>query len=99
MSTWYERHDSISNGKSAAEMSLGDILGQMDVVSYLILLVSLAGAVVIGCWCGLLLAELRPNRPGIEALGVIPGVISAVLIWTALFRLRHSLRNGKRGSE
>src|SRR5678815_929137 len=83
------------DGKSAAEISLGEIFGAMDSLSYLILLVSLAGAVVIGCWCGLLLAELRPNRPGIVALGVIPGVISAVLIWTALFRLRYSLRNGK----
>ncbi len=79
------------DGKSAAEISLGEILGQMDAVSYLILLVSLGGAMVVGCWCGLFFAELRPNRFGIALVGVIPGVFAALLIWTALFRLKNRL--------
>ena len=84
---------------SAAEITLGEIFGEFDVVSYVILLVSLGGAIVIACWCGYLFLQLRPHRSNIAWLGAIPGVGAAVVIWIALFRFKHWMSKGKQSSE
>jgi hypothetical protein len=84
---------------SAAEISLGEILGRMDAISYLILLLSLGGALVISCWFGMFLSEIRPEPTSLNLLGVIPGVVGAVAIWTGLFRLKHYLSTAKKSIE
>jgi hypothetical protein len=74
--------------KSPEEVSLGEVLGNLDALGYLILFVSLVVTMVVGFFAGMLLASIWPEPSILYYLGAIPGVTAGFLTCYFLFRMR-----------
>ena len=76
------------DGKPLEDISLGEVLGNLDAPGYLILLVSFVVTMVVGFCSGMLLARILPEPSTFYYLGVIPGVGAGFLTCYGLFRIR-----------
>src|SRR5215510_2576023 len=73
--------------KKTEEITFGEVLGNMGALAYLILLLSLAVALVVGFLCAFLLAEKTMDTLVVLFLGGV-GAIAGFLTWSLLFRLK-----------
>ena len=80
------------NGKRPEEISLGDVVGNLDALGFLILFVSLVATLICGTLAGMLVSMIWPNPSILVYLGAIPGVLAGFLICYFLFRFRRWLR-------
>jgi hypothetical protein len=86
------------DGKTAEQISLGDVFGYMDALGYLILLLSFAAALSAGFLFGMLVLSMWPE-PSLIGTTVshfpivcaIPGLSVGVIVWCSLFRIKRWL--------
>ena len=82
------------NDKRPEEISLGDVVGNLDAWGFLILFVSLMATLICGALSGLLFLRIWPD-PDTSILfyvGSVPGVLAGFLICYFLFRIKRWLR-------
>ncbi len=73
--------------KPPAELSLGEVFGNMDALGYMILFLSLVITMVVGFCSGMLPARIWPEPSLLYFLGVIPGVGGGFLTCYCMFRV------------
>jgi hypothetical protein len=79
--------------KRAEEISLGDVVGNLDALGFLILFVSLVVTLICGTLSGMLFLMVWPQASILVYLGAIPGVIVGFFICYFLFRIKRWLRS------
>ena len=79
------------NGKQREEISLGDVFGNLDAWGYLILLLSLCVAMIVGFYSGMLFLMFWPAPSVFVYLAAIPGACAGFVTCYLLFRIRHWL--------
>ena len=82
------------NDKRPEEISLGDIVGNLDAWGLLILFVSLVATLICGALSGMLFLMIWPDPEASKLvyLGAVPGVLAGFLICYFLFRIKRWLR-------
>jgi hypothetical protein len=80
------------SGKEPEQISLGEVLGNLDAGGYLILLLSLCAALIIGFCSGMLFLKIWPDPAAFVYLAAIPGAFAGFVTCYCLFRIRHWLR-------
>ena len=80
------------NDKRPEEISLGDVVGNLDAWGFLILFVSLMATLICGMLSGMLFSMIWPKADSIIVyLGAVPGVLAGFLICYFLFRIKRWL--------
>ena len=81
------------DAKKTEEITFGDVLGNIAAFDYLILLLSLATALIVGFFVGLVLVQklLDPTMVYLIFFAAVPGSMAGFLTWTLLFRLKRWL--------
>ena len=82
------------NDKQPEEISLGDVVGNLDAWGFLILFVSLVATLLCGALSGMLFSMIwpKPDSSILFYLGAVPGVLAGFLICYFLFRIKRWLR-------
>lgn len=81
------------NDKRPEEISLGDVIGNLDAWGCLILFVSLMATFICGALSGMLFSMIWPEHDSILVyVGAVPGVLAGFLICYFLFRIKRWLR-------
>ena len=82
------------NDKRPEEISLGDVIGNLDAWGFLILFVSLVATLICGTLSAMLFLMIwpKPDPLILVYLGAVPGVLAGFLICYFLFRIKRWLR-------
>jgi hypothetical protein len=80
-------------GKRPEEISLGEILGNMDASSYLVVFISLAATLMAGVVSGVLILSRWPGTSEIVLIAALPAAVLGMVTCYLLFRLRHWLKS------
>ena len=82
------------NDKRPEEISLADVVGNLDASGFLILFVSLAAAFICGALSGMLFSMIwpEPDQSILFYVGSVSGVLAGFLICYFLFRIKRWLR-------
>lgn len=79
--------------KRPEEISLGEVVGNLDAGGFLILFVSLLVTLICGALSGMLFSMIWSDLPILLFyLGAVPGVVVGFLICYLLFRIKQWLR-------
>jgi hypothetical protein len=82
------------NDKRPEEISLGDVVVNLDAWGFLILFVSLVATLICGTLAGILFSVIWPKAGELVYLGAVPGVLAGFLICYLLFRFKRWLLLG-----
>ena len=75
------------------EISLAEILGNMDASSYLVVFISIAVTLMVGIVSGMLILSIWPNAPQIVLIGSLPAIVVGFITCFLLFRIRRWLKS------